>query len=28
LHDDAHTAFASLDKLKPGGHYKASHFAH
>jgi glutamate decarboxylase len=28
LHDDAHTAFASLDKVKPGGHYSAQHFAH
>jgi glutamate decarboxylase len=28
LHDDAHTALTSLDKLKPSGHYKAAHFAH
>ena len=28
LHDDARTALASLDKLKPGGHYTAGHFAH
>ena len=28
LHDDARTALASLDKLKPGGHYDAAHFAH
>ena len=28
LHDDARTALASLDKLKPGGHYQAEHFAH
>ena len=28
LHDDAHTALSSLDKLKPGGHYKAQHFRH
>jgi len=28
LHDDARSALASLDKLKPGGHYKAEHFAH
>jgi len=28
LHDDARTALASLDKLKPSGHYKAEHFAH
>ncbi len=28
LHDDARTALASLDKLKPGGHYDAQHFAH
>jgi glutamate decarboxylase len=28
LHDDARTALASLDKLKPGGHYSAEHFAH
>ncbi len=28
LHDDARTALASLDKLKPSGHYKAGHFAH
>jgi glutamate decarboxylase len=28
LHDDARTALASLDKLKPRGHYKAEHFAH
>ena len=24
LHDDARTALASLDKLKPGGHYDAA----
>jgi glutamate decarboxylase len=28
LHDDAIKALASLDKLKPGGHYEAEHFAH
>jgi glutamate decarboxylase len=28
LHDDARTALASLDKVKPGGHYDAQHFAH
>ena len=28
LHDDARSALTSLDKLKPGGHYKAEHFAH
>jgi glutamate decarboxylase len=28
LHDDARSALASLDKLKPRGHYKAEHFAH
>jgi glutamate decarboxylase len=28
LHDDVRTALASLDKLKPGGHYDAQHFAH
>jgi glutamate decarboxylase len=28
LHDDARTALASLDKLRPGGHYSAEHFAH
>ena len=28
LHDDARSALASLDKLKPGGHYEAQHFAH
>ncbi len=28
LHDDARSALASLDKLKPGGHYQAEHFAH
>ncbi|BDB40667.1 glutamate decarboxylase [Mycobacterium kiyosense] len=28
LHDDARKALASLDKLKPGGHYDAEHFAH
>jgi glutamate decarboxylase len=28
LHDDARTALASLDKIKPSGHYKAEHFAH
>jgi glutamate decarboxylase len=28
LHDDARTALASLDKVKPGGHYSAEHFAH
>jgi glutamate decarboxylase len=28
LHDDARTALASLDKLKPRGHYHAEHFAH
>ena len=28
LHDDARTALASLDKLKPGGHYdQPQHFA-
>jgi glutamate decarboxylase len=28
LHDDARSALVSLDKLQPGGHYKAEHFAH
>jgi glutamate decarboxylase len=28
LHDDARSALACLDKLKPGGHYTAEHFAH
>ncbi|MDT5088037.1 MAG: glutamate decarboxylase, partial [Mycobacterium sp.] len=28
LHDDARSSLASLDKLKPGGHYQAQHFAH
>jgi glutamate decarboxylase len=28
LHDDARSALTSLDKLKPGGHYAAQHFAH
>src|SRR5271165_4243500 len=28
LHDDTRTALASLDKVKPGGHYSATHFAH
>jgi glutamate decarboxylase len=28
LHDDARTALASLDKVKPAGHYEAQHFAH
>jgi glutamate decarboxylase len=28
LHDDTRAALASLDELKPGGHYKARHFAH
>src|ERR1700710_799332 len=28
LHDDARSALASLDKLQPGGHYQAEHFAH
>ncbi len=28
LHDDAVSAFTSLDKVKPGGHYDAQHFAH
>jgi glutamate decarboxylase len=28
LHDDAAKALASLDKIKPGGHYDAQHFAH
>ena len=28
LHDDAVTALATLDKLKPGGQYDARHFAH
>ena len=28
LHDDAVTALHTLDKLKPGGHYDAQHFAH
>ena len=28
LHDDTRTALASLDKLKPRGHYDAQHFAH
>jgi len=28
LHDDARSALNSLDKLKPGGHYRAEHFAH
>jgi glutamate decarboxylase len=28
LHDDAVTALATLDKLKPGGHFAEQHFAH
>jgi len=28
LHDDAVKALGSLDKVKPGGHYDAEHFAH
>jgi len=28
LHDDTRTALASLDKIRPGGHYDAEHFAH
>jgi glutamate decarboxylase len=28
LHDDAVTALATLDKLKPGGHFSEQHFAH
>ncbi|ETW26102.1 glutamate decarboxylase [Mycobacterium gastri 'Wayne'] len=28
LHDDISTAVRTLDKLKPGGHYDAQHFAH
>lgn len=28
LHDDAAKALASLDKIRPGGHYDAQHFAH
>jgi glutamate decarboxylase len=28
LHDDAVTSLKTLDKLKPGGHYEAQHFAH
>ncbi|MCV7099291.1 glutamate decarboxylase [Mycobacterium palustre] len=28
LHDDVASALASLDKVKPGGHYDAQHFAH
>jgi glutamate decarboxylase len=29
LHDDAHTALANLDKVKPGGHFSGEqHFAH
>ncbi|KAA1248634.1 glutamate decarboxylase [Mycobacterium simiae] len=28
LHDDIATAARGLDKLKPGGHYVAQHFAH
>jgi len=28
LHDDCITSLATLDKLKPGGHYDAQHFAH
>lgn len=28
LHDDAVTALAALDKVKPGGHFDAQHFAH
>ncbi|WP_343600144.1 glutamate decarboxylase [Mycobacterium sp.] len=28
LHDDTRTALATLDKLKPGGHFSQQHFAH
>ncbi|EID17062.1 glutamate decarboxylase [Mycobacterium xenopi RIVM700367] len=28
LHDDMVTALATLDKLKPGGHFEEQHFAH
>lgn len=28
LHDDTRTALATLDKLKPGGHFTQQHFAH
>ncbi|MEE6178526.1 glutamate decarboxylase [Mycobacterium sp. 050134] len=28
LHDDAVSALTALDKVKPGGHYDAQHFAH
>jgi len=28
LHDDAVSALRALDKVKPGGHYDAQHFAH
>jgi glutamate decarboxylase len=28
LHDDTVTALATLDKLKPGGHFDEQHFAH
>ena len=28
LHEDARHALASLDTIKPGGHYDAQHFAH
>jgi glutamate decarboxylase len=28
LHDDIVTALASLDELKPGGHFEEQHFAH
>ncbi|AGZ52354.1 glutamate decarboxylase [Mycobacterium kansasii] len=28
LHDDISTAVRTLDKVKPGGHYDAQHFAH
>jgi glutamate decarboxylase len=28
LHDDTVTALSHLDQLKPGGHFKAQHFAH
>jgi glutamate decarboxylase len=28
LHDDTVTALATLDKLKPGGHFEEQHFAH
>jgi glutamate decarboxylase len=28
LHDDAMKSLATLDKLKPGGHFDAAHFAH